>query len=250
MGKIVALGGGVFMGKKEDRFPPKMKPIHEEIIRLTGKRRPRILYIPTAADDSVKRIKGFRKYYTGLGCEVDVLCLLKRKGRPSQMEIKSKIESADAVFVTGGNTHRTIATWKRHGVDRLLKQAYRQGKVMSGYSAGAICWFAYGNSDSFSKERIFRVTAMGIINALICPHYDSEPHRQPVLKKMMRRTYGMVAIALDEYAVIEIIDGKYRILTAQPSAQARRIYWKMDEYVIQAIKPDTKFRDLKGLLTL
>ncbi len=247
MGKVVALGGGVFMGKKEDVMPPEMLPAHREIIRLTGKRRPNILYIPTAANDAEARIEVFSDYYTKeLGAEVEVLRLLKE--HPGQAEVRSKIAAADAVFVTGGNTHRTIATWKRYGVDSLLKQAYQAGTVMSGFSAGAICWFSYGNSDSFNKDNIFRVAAMGMFNALLCPHYDSEPHRQPALKKMMKRTYGMVAIALDEYAGIEIIDGTYRILAAKPTAKARRTYWKAGRYIIEEIKPSRQFRDLNRLL--
>lgn len=247
MATIIAMGGGVFMGKDESQFPSEVRPVHEEIIRRIGKRHPRVLYIPTAANDSEKKIAGFNRYYSGLGCSVDTLRLLRK--RPDQAEIRSKINAADAVFVTGGNTHRTIATWKRCGVDALLRQAYKQGTIMSGYSAGAICWFQYGNSDSFSKEKIFRVTGMGIIKALMCPHYDSEPHRQPALKKMMKRTPGMVAIALDEYAAIEIIDGKYRILTSKPDAKARRVYWRRGEYMVEAIKTDGRFQSLGSLLS-
>lgn len=236
------------MGKKENLMPAEVRPIHEEIIRLTGKQHPKVLYIPTAANDSEDRIKRFREYYgEELGCKVDVLRLLK--GDSSRSEIKAKITSADAIYVTGGNTHRTIATWKRRGVDLLLKQAYQKGTVMAGHSAGAICWFAYGNSDSFYKKKPFKVTALGIFNALLCPHYDSEPVRQPALEKMMKRTHGMVAIALDEYAAMEIIDGKYRFLTANSSAKTRRTYWKSGRYVIEEIKPSKEFQNLESLLT-
>jgi len=220
----------------------------EEIIRLTGKPHPNVLYIPTAANDSEKHIKVFQKYYSQeLGCKVDVLRLLNE--HPDTTEIKSKIAWADAIFVTGGNTHRTIATWKRYGVDSMLKQAHKNGTVMSGFSAGAICWFTYGNSDSFGKKNIFRVAGMGIFNALLCPHYDSEPHRQSALKKMMKRTYGIPAIVLDEYAGIEIIDGKYRFLTAKPNAKVRKAYWKDGEYIIEEHKPSKEFQDLKALLS-
>jgi dipeptidase E len=249
MGKVVALGGGVFLGKKENVFPKAVQPIHEEIIKLTGKRQPTVLYIPTAGDDSEDRIKDFTKYYTKkLSCKVEVLRLLNE--HPGKAEIKSKISSADAIYVTGGNTYRMIATWKRYGVDELLKQAYNRGTVMAGHSAGAICWFAYGNSDSFYKQKPFRVTAMGIFNALLCPHYDSEPVRQPALKKMMKRTPGMVAIALDEYAALEIIDDSYKILTSKPTAKARRAYWQGGKYIIEGVKPAKRLEPLGDLLTL
>jgi len=252
MGKIVALGGGVFIGKEEKLMPVEMRPVHQEIIRLTEKQHPNVLYIPTAADDSEDHIKTFQKYYTKLGCKVNVLRLSSE--RPSQAEIRTKILSADAIYITGGKTFRMMRKWERYGVDVLLKQAYARGTVMAGHSAGAICWFNYGCSDSFSDSRFvsmrkpFRVTALGIINALLCPHYDSEPVRQPALKRIMKRTPGMVALALDEYAAIEIVDGKYRIIAAKPTAQARRTYWSKDRYIIEAIKPDVQFGSLASLL--
>lgn len=227
------------MGKKENIFPKVMQSIHERILALSGKNHSNVLFISTAAIDSEDRIKDFTKYYSGLGAKVDVLRLIKE--HPDKAGVKSKIESADIIYVTGGSTFRMIKTWKKYGVDDLLKQAYRHDTVLAGHSAGAICWFSYGNCDSFSKEKIFRVTAMGIFNALLCPHYDSEPHRQPALKKMMKRTYGMFAIALDEYAGIEIIDDKYKIIVAKPDAKARRIYWRNGKYIVEEIEPD-KFK--------
>lgn len=89
---------------------------------------------------------------------------------------------------------------------------------------------------------------MGIFDALICPHYDSEPHRQPALKKMMKRTPGTPAIVLDEYAGLEIVDGKYRFLTAKPDAKIRKAYWKNGEYILEEHKPAKEFHNLKELL--
>ena len=245
MGKIVALGGGVFV--EENKWPAKMRPIHHEILALTGKQQPNVLYIPTAADDREERIDSFQKHYSKFGCKVEVLRLINE--HPSRSEIESKIASADVIYVTGGRTYHMLALWKKYGVDVLLKQAYQQGKVMAGHSAGMICWFAYGCSDSFSKSKPFRVTSMGIIQALACPHFDSEPVRQPALQKIMKRTPNLVAIALDEYAAIEIIDDSYRILTADPKAEARRTYWQKGKYCIEPIKPSQEFQSLKKLLS-
>jgi dipeptidase E len=251
MGKIVALGGGVFMGKDENTWPAMMRPTHQEIFALSGKKNPNTLFIPTAADDSEARIKGFEKYYSGLGCDVDVLRLVNK--HPDPAEIKAKIAAADIIYVTGGKTFRMVAKWKRLGIDALLKQAYQRGTVMAGHSAGAICWFTYGCSDSFSdspspaKRKPFRVTALGIFDALLCPHYDSEPVRQPALKEIMKRTPRQVAIALDEYAGLEIVDGNYRFLTARAEAKVRRTYWQAGEYIIEELKPTRQFRDVKEL---
>ena len=91
-------------------------------------------------------------------------------------------------------------------------------------------------------------TGMGVINAVICPHYDSETVRQPALKKIMKRTPRLVAIALDDDAVLEIVDDTYRILTTVSTAKARRMFWKDGKYVIEEIQHRKNFRDLKGLL--
>lgn len=248
MATLVLLSNWDEIGKPHGSRAISAKHIHQEVLKRTGKEHPKVLYIPTAKDDREDYITFFRKYYLGLGSsEVEVLRLLKDP--PSKKEIAAKIFSADAIYVNGGNTHRMIATWKRLGVDTLLKQAYRQGIVMAGHSAGTVYWFKYVCSDSFYKKQPFKLTGMGVINAVICPHYDSETVRQPALKKIMKRTPRLVAIALDDDAVLEIVDDTYRILTTVPAAKARRMFWKDGEYVIEEIPQAKTFKSLKDLLT-
>lgn len=248
MAAFIGLSDFDEIGRPRNSTPVSTKSTHQEILSRTGKKQPKVLYIPTAKDDREDYIAFFRNYYLGLGCsEVDVLRLLKNP--PPKKEIASKIFSADAIYVNGGNTHRMLTTWKRLGVDELLKQAHRQGVVMSGHSAGTVCWFAYACSDSFYKKRPFKLTGMGVINAVLCPHYDSETVRQPALKKIMKRTPRLVAIALDDDAAIEIIDDGYRILTSTPTAKARRIFWKGGRYIIEEIPAAKEFGSLKTLLT-
>lgn len=224
------------------------KKVHREILKRTGKKHPKVLYIPTAKEDSEDYIGFFRDYYGKLGCrKVDVLRLLKNP--PPKKEIASKIAAADAIYVNGGNTHRMFQTWKRLGVDAMLKRAHRNGTVMAGHSAGTVYWFSYVCSDSFYKERPFRLTGLGVIDAVVCPHYDGEPVRQPVLKKIMKRTPRLVAIALDDAAAIEIVDDTYRILASTPTAKARRMYWRKEEYVVEEIPQSKSFRSLPELLS-
>lgn len=248
MGIVIALGGEE-IGKplKGKLKPVKLEAAHREVLLRTGKKHPKVLYIPTAKDDNEGYIAGFRQYYAGLGCrEVEVLRLIRN--HPSVKEIGAKIFSADAIYVNGGNTYRMLRIWRQYNMEGMLKRAYQKGTVMTGHSAGAICWFAYGNSDSFLKKRPFRLKALGIVNALMCPHYDSEPARQSALKRMMKRTAGMVAVALDEYAAIEIIGSTYRILSATPSSMAHRTFWKKGRYVVEDVGPTRTFQDLNTLL--
>lgn len=249
MTTIIAIGGdeiGVLSDTGELN-PVATHTIHQEIIAKTGKERPKALFIPTAKGDSEEYIRAFEKYYLSLGCsEVDTLKLIRR--HPTRDEIAAKIFSADIIYVNGGNTHRMMRLWKRRGVIELLIKAHKQGIVMAGHSAGAICWFAGGNSDSFNKRKPFKAKAIGIIDALLCPHYDTEKARASSLKKMMKKTSRIIAIALDECAAIEIIDGEYRIISSTPYAKARKTFWKNNRYYTEEIAVTSEMKNLEALL--
>jgi len=254
MRKIIAIGGGEMGRPKEDgsgNYPVETTPIDMEIIKLTGKQNPKLLFIPTASHDSREYFEIVKKHFLSLGCsEVNALFLSDKSLTKTQ--IVRLITSNDAIYVGGGNTLRMMKVWRRMGVDKMLSLAYANGIVLSGLSAGSICWFSYGNSDSRilnnSGNTTIKVTGLGYIDALHCPHYDFETFRQKDLKRMMRST-SKVAIALDNCAALEVVDDKYRIITSKPNAKARKIYWKRGEYIIQEIAVDTKYRPMEELLT-
>lgn len=163
---IVAIGGGEIRTRGT-------APIDREIIRLSSKKNPKLLFIPTASSDSERYWQRVRDYFSGfLKCKTDVLFLIK--GRPSKAQIREKILSADIVYVGGGNTLFMMRVWRRLGVDALLRSAYEQGTVLSGISAGAICWFDSGDSDSMSfynpqKWNYINVKGLGLIQGIHCP---------------------------------------------------------------------------------
>lgn len=246
MKKIVAIGGGE-IGKPG--FPIETTKIDKEIIRLTGKKNPRLLFIPTASEDSESYFTTVEKYFgRKLGCKTDVLYLTKAK--LSKEQIKNKILSADIIYVGGGNTFKMIKTWKKFNVDKILKEAHEKGIVLSGLSAGAICWFKYGNSDSRKmknpKAPLIKVSGLNFIPALLCPHYDSEKHRKLDLKKMMTKT-SVVAIALDNCCAIEIIDNTYKIISSKNSANAYRVFWLRGKYHQILIPKKNKFLPLSDI---
>jgi dipeptidase E len=250
MATIIAIGGEEIGELSSDgRLKPILtQKIHKEIIARAGKDNPSVLYIPTAKDDSEAYIAAFRKYYLSLGCsDVDVLRLIRKE--PSHIEVAEKILSADIIYVNGGNTHRMMRIWKRRGVIDLLIEAHQKGVIMAGHSAGAICWFSAGNSDSFNRRRPFKAKAIGIVDALLCPHYDTESSRRSSLKRMMKRTPRIVAIALDECTAIEIIDDTYRILSSTPTSKARKAFWRKGRYYIEDIPAGEGINSLSSLLT-
>lgn len=180
-----------------------------------------------------------------MGATVDTLRLITEK--PSMDEVRKKIANTDVVHVSGGNTWRMMKTWRRLGIDTLLRQAYDRGVVMSGVSAGSICWFRYGTSNSFYTNRPFRVTGLGWLNLTLCPHYDEEVHRQDALKRMLKLSPKTVGLALDEHAAIEIVNDTYRIHIMKPEATARKCYWKKGDYVIEQLPINEEYLPISQL---
>lgn len=248
MGKIIALGGGE-IGRPG--YPVETTVIDEEIITLSGKNRPGLLFIPTATNDSETYIDAFQKQFgKRLGCTVDILRLITEK--PRYWEIQKKVSDADIIYVGGGNTLRMMKRWRKTGLDRILMEAYEKGKILSGLSAGAICWFRYGSSDSRKfknpEASLIRVRGLNLINGLFCPHYDVEPDRKPHLKALMKNTSG-IAIAVENCCAIEIVDDTYRILTSKDGSMAYKVYWYRGEFCEEKIDQKEEFSPL-ALLTM
>lgn len=249
MGKIVAIGGGEI--SKPDSTAETTE-IDKEIIKLTGKKSPRLLFIPTASSDSKEYYEAVNKHFGGsLGCQTDCLYLLKES--PNVIEIKKKILGSDIIYVGGGNTAKMMRAWRKYGVDEALREAYQKGIVLSGLSAGSICWFKWGNSDSrrFKKPsaELVRVSGLGLINATHCPHYLHENDRRNTLKEMMKRTPG-AAIALDDCCALEIIDETYRIIPSGKTMHAYKVYWKNHKYYEVPIPVSHEYRPVNELISV
>jgi dipeptidase E len=246
--KIIAVGGGD-IGKPGKKA--QTTSIDKEIIKQTGKKRPRLLFIPTASGDSEGYCRLVQRHFgKGLGCRTDALLLIREK--PTKKEIEKKILSSDIVYVGGGNTLRMLKIWRKKGVDRILRKAKDNGIVLSGLSAGAICWFKHGNSDSlkYSDRRnpLIKLKGLNLCKLMVCPHYDSEKERRPSLRMMIGK-YGGTALALENNTAIEIIDDKYRIITSSKKANAFKLYRKNRKVVEERLNSDGDFRFLKELIT-
>jgi len=244
MSKIIALGGG------DIRQRDTLK-IDKEIIKLSGKSKPRLLFLPTASSDSLGYIGDVKEYFGNfLGCRVSVLCLLNHQ--LTKQEIKNKILKTDIIYVGGGNTLKMMTLWRKLGVDKLLKEALKNNIVLCGISAGSICWFEYGNSDSrkftSNSKKLIKVSGLGFIQAFHCPHYDAEAHRQKDLKRMMKLN-PLISIALENCCALEVVDDKFRILKSKKSAKAYKIYWKNKKYYKEIISEKVSFLPLKDLLS-
>ena len=245
MGKIVAIGGG-------DLSALKTKPIDRAIIELSGKSNPRALFIPTASSDRVEYWDTFDRAYRGAyGCETEVLYLLRET--PDAADVARKIERADIIYVGGGNTLKMMRRWRRLGVDALLREAYERGAVLCGVSAGAICWFDRGHSDSMSfyseDWNYIAVTGMGLVEGLACPHYNGEtagvPRRQDFHDMLIRK--GGVGIAIDNDCALALVDGGYRVLSAAPEAGAYTLFVRRGEVIERQIEAAEEYLPVSNL---
>lgn len=244
--KIVAIGGGEI---RNIDFTSETRNIDKEIIRISGKRHPNLLFIPTASGDAVGYCNNILEYFGAeLGCNVKFLLLYSEN---DISVIKEKIVSADIVYVGGGNTYRMMKRWRSLGVDKMLLEARESGTVMSGMSAGAICWFKYGTSDSWRfnnpDAKMIKVSGLGIVKAILSPHYSSERRREDYLKLLMSKTSG-IAIALDDRCAIEIIGDEYRILSTTNNANAYKIFWSKGVFYKQLIEKCVKYKSINELL--
>ena len=219
MGTIVAIGGG-------DISTLATEPIDREIIRLSGKSNPNTLFIPTASSDSTEYWDAFDAAYRGVyACQTDVLYLLGEA--PDRAAIVQKIVWADVIYVGGGNTLKMMRRWRRLGVDDLLRTAHDRGAVLCGSSAGAICWFDSGHSDSmsfYSPEdwKYIAVTGMGLLSGLACPHYNGEtdgvPRRRDFHEMLQRK--GGHGLAIDNDCAVVFTDEGYRVVAANGTSGA------------------------------
>ena len=235
--KIVAIGGGS-VGRNGYEY--ELKSFDENIVAFSGKAAPRLVFIGLALVAG----EGVDSYYDTIAENFTALCCsceyLEERFLPDRSKIKKMLDRADIIYVGGGNTLRLMNLFKRYGIVELLDNAKNRDCVLCGVSAGAICWNKYGNSDSrkftSASTQLIKVTGLGYIDALYCPHYDTEPHRQPDLKRMMKSTRG-VALAFDNCAALKIDGDKYEVLTCKPQAKARKCYYDKGEYIITELPP-------------
>jgi dipeptidase E len=243
MQKIVAIGGGGLALRET-------LAIDREIVRLTQRRRPRALFIPTASSDNPDYCRAFCLIYgERLGCQCDELLLLR--DMPAHAALARRIREADLIYVGGGNTLKMMRRWRRLGVDRLLAQARKRGTVLSGVSAGANCWFAYGSSDSMKFYRpddwkFIRVRGLGFLPATCCPHYHRESREASFAEMIGNR--GGVGIALDDHTALVVVGDQYRVLVSKPTGRAYQVMRDRTVIRTQQLQPSRSFASLSAVL--
>ena len=213
---IVGLGGG-------GDTPEQTQRLYDYVFALTGKERPRLLYVPTAVGDSDGAIVGFYERFAGRG----ELSHLKTFPWPPA-ELRQLILSQDAISVSGGNTANMLATWKVHGIDLLMREAWEEGVVLWGASAGMICWFEHGVTDSFGPQ-LEAMDCLGFLPGSACPHYDGESQRRPRYRELVHGGLAEGIAADDGVAIHYVGTAISEIVTCRPGTAAYRVTRESEE---------------------
>ncbi len=222
---IIAIGGGGF-----GRSIGKLK-IEKYIINISRKKRPKICFIPTATGDNDSYKVNFYKSFSSLDCRVSHIDLFKRT-----IDLKKHIDKQDVVYVGGGNTKSMLGVWKEWNLDVILKEAYNQGTIMSGVSAGAICWFEKGITDSWKSE-LQIMDCLGFVKGTCCPHYDEEKTRIPFVKKMIKKSYIQNCIAIEGNCALHIENGDtFRSISFEKAKNAYFVSKRMNKLVSKPYK--------------
>ena len=196
-GHIIAIGGGGF-GRN-----PNHNKIEKYILNQSEKENPNILFLPTASAEDKSYIVNFYSCFSKLNCVPSHLTFFQRTPR-----LDSLINKADIIYVGGGNTKSMLAVWQEWKLDTLLKKAYSNGKILCGVSAGAICWFEQGITDSWASN-LNTLECLGFIKGMACPHYQEEADRKPDVHKFLLDGKAIPGYAIDGGAAAHFISGKY-----------------------------------------
>jgi dipeptidase E len=212
-------------------------PFIRYMAALTGKKRPRLLYLPTASADSPAGIVSWFRSCAPL----DVQPLAQESFIASSRQTQSwedVLLSVDGIVASGGNTLNQQAIWKAQGIDVLLRKAWDRGIVLGGASAGSLCWFEEGTTDSRPKQ-LTTVQCLGFLRGSHCPHYDAEVDRRPLYRKLVGSGEMKPGYACDNNAGIYFEDNEVkRVVSSRAGAKAYYVSKVGAEAVERALEPE------------
>lgn len=239
MHRIILLGWGWFSNKGNLQ-------IDKEIIRLTWKERPKILYVPIWSRNDPNKILVFFEYWNWFWCYPQVLLIDKDT---EQKDIVEAFEDADIIYFWWWDAMYLMKNIRKFWIEEIVKKLLNK-KIFVWNSAWAMAFCKYWNAsykndwDIIHKER--RVKWMAIINILLTPHYSNNTHKKITTKTTMSKTPG-ICLWLDNNVAIEILNWKFRIIKWKNWWKAFKIFYKEWEYFEKEIKPGEELRLLETL---
>jgi dipeptidase E len=211
---ILAMGGGGFSAARGDPALDRL------VLRLTGRPRPRICLLPTAGGDSETQIRRFHEAFGDELCEPSDVSLFRLGRNP--VPLREHLLAQDAIYVGGGSMVNLLAIWRAQGVDDILREAWRNGVVLAGMSAGSMCWFRWGITTSSGRPAPSR--GLGFLPGSNSVHHDSEPARRPVFLEAVLTGALPPGWAVDDGAALLFRGiGLTEVVTARPGATAHLV---------------------------
>lgn len=193
----------------------------------TGKSCPRICFVPTGGGDPEDTLAHFYNTFSHYACEPCHLAFFRkpRSGAIPLYDMERHLMEQDAIYVGGGNTRSMLAVWREWGLDGLLWKVWHAGILLGGLSAGAICWFQYGASDSvFGPGRSTALRCLGFLEGSCAPHFDGESHRRSDFHALIASGQLPPGLGVDDGAAVFFENGRIvDVVASRPQAQAYRV---------------------------
>jgi len=212
-GQIVAMGGGGFS------MEPTNLALDRYVLGLVRRERPRVCFLPTASGDSLGYVKRFHAAFRALGAETSHLSVFN----PPVSDLAAFVLEQDAIYVGGGNTRNLVVLWREWGLDVALRAAWARGVVLAGISAGMICWFEQGLTDSLHGQ-LSALPCLGFLPGSATPHYDGEAERRPAYHRLIAAGELAAGYAADDGAALHFVGTRLDAVVAScPNARAYRV---------------------------
>lgn len=224
--QIVAMGGGGW------GMEPDNPLLDRYIYNLSDKAEPKICFIPTASGDSEEYIERFYQHFAPRPAHLSHLSLFE----PPTSDLETLIFNRDIIYVGGGNTKNLIALWKEWQLDRILRKAWNRGIILCGVSAGSICWFEQGVTDSIPGERTV-LKCLGFLTGSNCPHYNWEAYRNGYHNQLSKELIANGYAADDGTALHFVGDRLPKIVSSRPNAKAYYVEKKNGKVIENPLTP-------------
>jgi len=207
--QTIPIGGGGFY-----RDPENLE-LEKYLIRQIGVDHARVAFVPTASGEPDHYVASFYTAFLKLGCRPSVLTFFKRTP-----DLRAFLLGQDVIYVGGGNTKSLLAIWRDWGVAEILREAWQSGIVLTGVSAGAICWFEQGLTDSFS-DGLRPLECLGFLSGSCCPHFDGEAQRRPSYHRLLASGEIAAGVAIEDWTGVHYIGSDiHKVITSKRAARA------------------------------
>ena len=220
-GQIIAIGGTGFSEAPRAPRIERYLLAQTQLTQEAQQARPRVCFIGSASGDNDTYVARFYETFAALGCEPSHVSLFRRT-----RALRDQLLAQHLVYVGGGNTKSLLALWRDWGLPALLAEAAAAGVVLAGTSAGAICWFEQGITDSWG-DGLRALPGLGMLSGSCCPHYDGEAERRPTYQRLMLDGAVPAGSAVDDHAALHFRDGELmRVVAANTRAKAYQVAFR------------------------